>query len=338
MFSKQTIVTLMFVLATGCVTERPPGEGDDDGSGSGSGSAIDPSWVASPYVGALAADDSHVYFGGESDGTLARVSVNGGTPEVLYTAPPVTGASNMAFTGISAIYLGPTDIAFVVDSSDFAAGTQQRTLMTIPKAGGTAKQLSTSNDSRAYLGATIEGSNVYFSTFTALLRVPIAGGTVQFVGESPTSVRYWAFSPTVIGGQLYWAEDHAIYRVAATATDGEGTMFAHTDYGMTIVGTTPTSLVVGVSSQLGLYNPADQFAEIELATGTVSAFHPFGAQIRDAVVAGDDLFAATFDGVLRAPRSGAAPTTLMTGQSNAVTATASAVFVGTPTGITRIAR
>jgi hypothetical protein len=69
----------------------------------------------------------------------------------------------------------------------------------------------------------------------------------------------------------------------------------------------------------------------------VSAFHPFGGELQGDVVAGDDLFAATYDGLIRAPRSGAAPTKLTTVQSNAVTANHDAVFVGTPTGITRIA-
>jgi hypothetical protein len=338
MFSKQTIVTLMFVLATGCVTERPAG--DDDGNGSGSGSAIDPNWVASPYVDSLAADDSYVYFASDrsqTESVLARVSVNGGTPEVLYTAPPADTTVFTAFSRVTAIYLGPNDIAFVVSVGDLASGAQERTLMTVPKAGGTVKELSTSNDSRSFLGATIEGSNVYFSSFTALLRVPLAGGAVQFVGESPNSVQYWAFSPTVIAGQLYWAENHEIYRVATTATGDDGTMFASTDYGMTILGTTPTSFVVGVSTQPGLYNPANQFAEIDLATGTMSALHPLGGELVNAAVAGDDVFAATYQGLIRAPRSGAAPTTLTTDQSNAVAVTAGALFVGTPTGITRIA-
>jgi hypothetical protein len=333
MFSKQTIVTLMFVLATGCVTERP--EGDDDGGGSGSGSAIDPEWVASPYVGTLAADDSHVYFAGQSDGSLSRVSLGGGTAEILYTAPmPSSTTANVAIT---AIYLGPSDIAFVVDENDFIEGTQKRSLMTMPKAGGAAKELSTSPDSRAYLGATIEGSFVYFSTFTALLRVPLAGGTVTRVGESPNSVQYWAFSPTIIADQLYWAESNSIYRVAASATDDDGTLFATLPGGGTILGTTPTSLVVGLSDPYGLYDPATQFAEVDLATGNVSAPIAFGEEIQDATLAGDDVFAATFHGLVRVARSGGAPVQVTTDFAFAVTATDDAVFVGTQTGIMRIA-
>jgi hypothetical protein len=336
MTSKQTIVTLLFVLATGCVTERPEGDDDGGGSGSGSGSALDPTWVESAYVGALAADDTHLYFANQTGGTLARKSLAGGAVETLFTAPAPT--SQTAITGITAIYLGPNDIAFVVDEQDYTAQTQKRSLMTMPKAGGAARQLSTSQDSRAYLGATVEGSYVYFSTFTALLRVPLAGGTVTRVGESPNSVQYWAFSPTIIGDQLYWAELNSIYRVAANATDDDGRLFANLPGGGKILGTTPTSLVVGLSDPYGLYDPATQFAEVDLVTGNVSAPIAFGEEIEGASVSGDDVFAATFHGAVRVPRSGGAPVVLTTEFSTSVTATDDAVFVGTSTGITRIER
>jgi hypothetical protein len=334
MCSKQMIVTL-FVLATGCVTERPQGDDDGEGSGSGSGSAIDPSWVTSPYVGALATDSNHLYFAGQSDGALARVPLSGGAPETIYMAPSTTGDANAAVT---AIYLGANDVAFVLDVSDFVAGTQQRTLFTIPKAGGTAKQLSTSQDSRSYLGATVEGSYVYFSTFTSLLRVPISGGTVELVGQSPNSVRYWVFSPTIVNGQIYWAESNSLYRIAANATDDEGTLFTSLPGGAKILGATTTSLVVGLSDPYGLYDPATQFAEVDLATGSLSGPIAFGEEIQEATVAGGDVFAATFHGAVRVPRSGGSPVQLTTDFATSVAATDHAVFVGTSTGITRIAR
>jgi hypothetical protein len=329
MRSSLSVVTLMFVLATGCVSERPSGDDDDDGGGSGSGSAIDPDWLASGPVGTLATDSTHLYFAGQG-GTLMRVPLAGGTPETLYTMPPITEG----FGGVEAIYPAGNDIVFVTQVTDYQTSTT-KSLLVVPKAGGAALELSTSQDSRSYLGVTIAGSNVYFSSFTSLLRVPLSGGAVTFVGESPNSVQYWALSPTIVGTDLYWAEGGELYRIPSTATHGEGVMFAELTAAPSIVGTTATSFVTALAPDL--YDWPTQIAMVDRATGQVGAPVALGDQANQLVVVGNDVYAATFDGVVRVALGGGAVEHLTTESSMYVAATPDAVFVPNMTGITRIA-
>ncbi len=330
MRSSSLLMTLMFVLAAGCVSERPSGDDDDDGGGSGSGSAVDPGWLSTGSVGTLATDSTHLYFAGE-DGTLARVPLGGGTPETLYTMPPITDG----FGDVDAIYPAGNDVVFVTQVTDYQGATT-KSLLVVPKAGGAARELSTSQDSRSYLGVTIAGSNVYFSSAYSLLRVPLAGGTVTFVGESPNSVRYWALSPTIVGDDLYWAEGGELYRIPSSATHGEGEMFAELTAAPSIVGTTATSFVTALSP--GLYDWPTQVALVDRATGQAGAPVALGDQANQLVVVGSDVYAATFSGVVHVPLGGGAIEHLTTEASMYVAATPDAVFVPNMTGITRIAR
>lgn len=318
--------SLLAVVAAGCVTERADG---GTGNGSGEPSEIDDSWSTGAYVSALATDGSHVYF--VSDGVrLARKAIGGGSEETLFEL----AAAQDAFALIVRLHVGPSDIVFVTDEYDIESGQSSRRLMALPKAGGTPKQLASSQDVRAFLGATVDSTHVYFSTFTSLLRVPIAGGTVQFVGESPNSVRYWAFSPVVVDTQLYWAELGAIYRVSATGIDQEGTLVTSVDGEARIISADPFVVTAGPSDYSGR---AESFAVIDRATGTPGAEVGFGEQVDAAITAGDSVFAVSDTGLIRVPLAGGTPVHVTTTAATAIAATADDVFVGTATGITRVA-
>lgn len=322
--------SLLAVVAAGCVTERADdGTGTGTGSGSGEPDTIDERWSTAAHVSELAADSSHVYF--VSDGVrLSRKAIAGGSEEALFQLD----AAGDAFTMIIALHVGPSDIVFVTEAYDLETGYSTRRLMTMPKTGGTARQLASSTDVRAYLGVTVDSTHAYFSSFTSLLRVPLAGGTVQFVGESPNSVRYWAFSPVLADRQLYWAEMSAIYRVSATGVDQEGTLVANIGGEARIISADP--FVVTASPSFDYSGLAESFAVIDPTTGTRGPDVPFGEEVDAAITAGDSVFAASRSGLIRVPLAGGTPEHVTTTAATALAATDDDVFVGTATGITRV--
>ncbi len=78
------------------------------------------------------------------------------------SAPDVLG-------GIASLSVGATDVVIVETELDSTGGTK-KTLSIIPKAGGAGGVLATSQDSRAFLGVTLDGEYVYYSSNTSVLR------------------------------------------------------------------------------------------------------------------------------------------------------------------------
>lgn len=319
-------LVLSLLFATACTPDDRP---DDRGAPDAPPVVtVEPGWL--PISGtALAADDQHLYVGGA---TLDRAPLAGGAPETLYTVPPVENG----FAEIADIYLGPQDIVFVTATLDSSLA-QTRSLLRIPKAGGPVTTLATSQDQRAFLGATIDGDNVYFTTFTSILRVPLAGGATKFVGESPNSVRYWCFSPTIVGDQLIWAEDAHLYAIAKSATNGDGAPLASLPGVGRIIGT-DGALVVALSSQIANQGGPESFVEVDPTTGATTAPIAFGRDIFQAIATDAHVWAAGFDGLLRVDRASGAAELVTQDAAFAVAASADAVFVATSDGITRVAR
>lgn len=324
------ILSLVFAAAA-CTTERPT-DVPVDGSGSGSGSGVDLDWVPNLTATALATDASYLYIG--TGPALARVPLAGGTPEPLYTAP----SSADAVTVIEKIAVGPSDVVFVASSLDTTTGAQQLSLYRLPLAGGTATMLATSADSRSYLGITIAGTDVIYSTFTALYRVPLAGGASKFIAQSPRSVRYWIFSPTVLGANLVWAEGAELFSIPMTRT-GQGVALATLPGTGTIIGGDATKLVVALSSAIANQEGPTSFIEIDPATGAAaSAEIAIGHAANEAIATTTDVWAASLQGLVRVPRSGGAPEIVIPDPTFVVASSADAVFSATNAGIARIAR
>ena len=329
MRSSLSFVSLFFVFMLGCAADH--GAGDDTGSGSNEESPIETDWVASPWVSRLAVDRDHVYFVAGGGAELSRVPLAGGNPEPLYQV----ASDPASFAMIDALVVGANDIVFVIDDYDTATSAQTRTLYALAKAGGTPRMLASSQDSRAFLGVTIDGESVYFTSFTSLVRVPLAGGQTQFVGESPESVQYWAFSPTVVGDRIVWAESSSLFAIGKSSSSREGTRLAYVPGSGKIIGS-DASLVVALSGQFDFLAPASKFIEVDPATGLLGPLVDVGATFDDAAVTAGAVWAASHDGLFRVPRAGGAPEQVTTATSLSVAAGEGAVFVGTETGITRV--
>jgi hypothetical protein len=330
MRSSISFISLVFVFVLGCVGDRATG--DDSGSGSGSQeSPIDPDWLAAPHVSRIAVDASHVYFVAGGGSELSRAPIAGGSPEVLYTVP----SGGTTFDMIDALVVGPSDLVFVVDSYDTETQVQTRTLYALAKAGGSPRMLASSEDSRAFLGMTVDGGQVYFTWFTSLMRVPLASGPSQFVGESPELVQYWALSPTVVDDRIVWAESSSLFAIAKSSSSREGTRLASVPGSGKIIGYDST-LVVALSSELDFLGRAARFVEVDPTTGLTGPVVDAGTMFDDAAITADAVWAVGQGGLVRVPRAGGAPEQVTTTHSLAVAAGTGAVFVGTEDGITRV--
>lgn len=324
------LLSLVFAAAA-CTTDRPTEvPGDGSGSGSGMGLVVDLDWVPGLTATALAADASHLYIG--SGPTLSRVPLAGGVPETLYTAPAAPDTAMV----IEKIIVGPSDVVFVQSAFNTTTSAQQLSLHRIARSGGAATMLATSADSRSYLGVTIAGTDAIYSTFTAIYRVPLAGGASKFVAQSPRSIRYWIFSPTVLGTNLVWAEGAELFSIPMART-GEGVSIATLPGTGTIIGGDATKLVVALSASIANQEGATSFIEIDPSTGAAaSAPIELGHATSEAVATSTDVWATSLDGLVRAPRSGAAPTLVVTDPTFVVAASNDTIFTATNAGIARI--
>lgn len=326
----RTWILSLVLAAAACATDRPteevPGDGPD------AGSRVDLDWVPGLTATALATDANHLYIG--TGPALSRVPLAGGSPEPLYTAPASPQTANV----ITKLVVGPSDVVFVQTSLDTSTGAQTLSLYRLPLSGGVPTMLASSSDSRSYLGMTIAGTDVIYSTFTALYRVPLAGGPSKFIAQSPRSIRYWIFSPAVLGGNLVWAEGAELFSIPMTRT-GAGVSIATLPGTGAIIGGDATKLVVALSTSIANQEGATSFVEIDPTTGAAARDPiPFGHVTEQAVATSSDVWAASFDGLVRAPRDGSAPEIVITDPTFVVAASSDAVFTATNAGIARITK
>lgn len=314
------------ILASGC-------GGDDASSGPAPDApvAIEPGW-SSVVATVLATDEEYLYTGGE---VLARIPIAGGAPETLYTLP-ATGE----LVQFSSIHPGPAEVVFVTTALS-TDGEFRKQLLKVSKSGGPPLTLATSSDQRAFIGVTIDGGQVYYSSFTNLYRVPLAGGEPRFVGESPESIQYWIVSPTILGDELYWAEGTVLFKIAKTATGERGTLAAELGLTTRIIGSGGAGepLVVALSVGNVSFGGALAFAEVDPATGMLARTPiELGHEVDVSLATADAVWGASSAGVIRVPRAGGAAEQLTSEPTLAIAASEEAVFAATSSGITRLAR
>lgn len=327
------IALASLVLVTAC--SAAPGDdpaSDATNPGPDASRAVDTEWLPGVFATSLATDDRFLYIGSD---TLSRVSLSGGASEALYSCAPPADPQVPVICRIETIIVGPSDIVFVQSRQEVQAQTTERTLIRIPIAGGAPTTLGTSLDPRSYLGVTIVGADVYYSTFTAIYQVPVVGGATKFIAQSPNTVRYWIFSPTVIGDNLVWVEGAALYTIPVGRT-GKGTLLAPLPLpGKIIRDEDATTLVLALASQ----DAPDEFLEIDRTSGAaLGAPIQIGRFAQEMIATESDVWSATLGGVLRSPRGGGAPEVVTTTPALVLAASSDAVFTAMNTGIVRIAR
>lgn len=328
---KHGLATVWIGLALGC-GGQPSGATDDgapvDGA-PGDGSSL---VVASSTIGQLAADDHALFY---VEGTSVKAfPLEGGTPRTLYTDTPPA----QALTQIDRLVVGSSEVLVVVGHLDPTTLASDQTLVLVPKLGGPPRVLATSNDVRAFLGATFDGEYVYFSSFDSLYRVPRAGGPTTFVGESNGSTHYWIFSPVVTADQVYWAEDTSVFRMARTESTRRGAPLAvlpAAESGKIVA--SGSKFVVALSPELDFQSPPDAFVEIDPATGAVGTRIPLAdANILQVVATERDVWTVSLTGLVRVPRVGGPPVQVLTDPCSSAVTTGGSLYVTTEAGITRL--
>jgi|GEM_PF-6549375 len=314
------------VLVVGCGSQRP--ESTVDGApGDGSTSVVE-----SSRIGQLAADDHDLFY--VEDTAVKAIPLAGGTPTTLYTAVAPTGALTM----IDRFVVGSSELLFVVSHIDDVTLATDETLFLVPKTGGTALALATSNDSRAFLGAAFDGNDVYFSTFDSMFRIPRTGGTTTFVGQSNGSTHYWVFTPVLTADQVYWAEGTNLYRMARTDSSKRGGLFAtlpESESGKILA--KGAKFVVALSPDLDFLAWPDAFVEIDSTTGAVGTRVPLAvANILEVAVTNSYVWTASPTGLVRVPRAGGEPVQALAAACTSVVAAGSSMYAATNAGIMRI--
>ena len=319
---------LLAAALVACSSSRPDTPAPD-GAVTPDAPALQDNWLPDGAFD-LAADDTNLYLANGAEVVAAPLA--GGAPVKLYepTLPP------NGFAMIGGLVVGATDLLFVTAVTD-ENGATTKTLYVVPKAGGTPLALATSQDSRAFLGATFDGDDVVYSSFTSVLRVAKTGGTPRYVGESEGSVQYWIFSPVAMPDAWLWTSEGTMYRLPRTSTDQTGHAFAELpETGEAIAH--DHALVVALSPDIEYDGHFDAAIEVNPATGALGPRVPLGTvQAMKVAANADTLFAAGQDGLWRVPRTGGTPQQLISGFCLAVTATRDAAFAACGKGITRIA-
>ncbi|MBL0219462.1 MAG: hypothetical protein IPQ07_37035 [Myxococcales bacterium] len=256
------LVLSTFSLATAAACGSDPSSMSPDATPGGS--TIDEQWYASSSgISALAVDGEQLVF---FEGAMLRTrSLTGGEPTTLATLTPPANPSS--FADVEELRVGPTSVAFVEGVLDAATGAVTKTLFLVPRSGGAPVVLSTSQDSRAFLGLAFDGDALVFSSNTSVYRVALAGGTPQYVGQSEGSVLYWIFSPLVQGDQILWAADAHLYRLARTSSNKRGMAFATLPAESAQIIAVDRGLVVALSPEIDFQAPANAIVEVDPVTG-----------------------------------------------------------------------
>lgn len=330
--SMKSLVLVALVAGSACGGNSGPGDADVDAGVP----AIDDQWLVATGIGALATDAQRLYF--VEGRSLRARPLEGGDATTLATLPD----PNPQFGGILSLHVGADEVAFVEGLVEGASGTQTQNLWIVPKVGGVPLQLATSMDPRAFLGVSIDGDFVYYSSSTSVLRVPRTGGTSQYVGRSDQTVQYWIFSPEVHDGQLYWAADSRLYRMPVGDSSGKGKPFASLPASSAKIVAHDRAFVVALSPQTDFLDEANAIVEVDPTTGAVGPAVPFGTSVDQVVATAADAWGATLNGVVRVPRTGGAPVQVTTTPgffiaAGTVPGQGEAVFATTDAGITRLA-
>lgn len=224
------------------------------------------------------------------------------------------------------------DLVWVEQITNVETSSDKRVLMRMSKSGGDAVELTQSRDVRSFLGVTIYQDHVYYSTFTSLMRVPLAGGDVKFVGESPGAVQYWIYSPRVIDGVIYWTSFGGVYQLTLGGSKVGKEVATLPGSGAISSGDDP--FVFRISQSI-FETSIDAALELDRSTMQVGPMRVFGSQIQDVVLAGENLWAATYDGFMRTGRMTGEPEIIAEGVAFGLVRVGNAIFVATDSGVGR---
>lgn len=227
------------------------GGGDGGGGGGSCSSTAHATMIADPFVGlAPSLDGSDVYYidptqgpdtgGGILTGVISHIKTDGTGGETIFT--PTTRP-------IFAATVQGANVYFFQLEADTGSGSPMH-LYSIPRAGGTATQVSTYDFSAVNLETTIEaptaeyrigifasqGTDVFMDEVTAISRISLTDGTRTVIADGSSAQ---IFYPTLIGTNiLYTGLDGAtasndLYSVPISATTASGTKIGTQSCGST---------------------------------------------------------------------------------------------------------
>ena len=171
---------------------------------------------------ALAVDSTSVYWTAQTDTTVMKVGINGGSPVALATAAQFPWPAS----------LQPTSIASDATNVYFANNTMQ-TVLKIARNGGTAVSLGGSGAWPSKLAVNASGVFWVVSTTGQVWKAPLTGGTSVTLVAAPSPDEQ---------SELLGADATDVYWLGkGTPGDGNGTI-----HKVSVNGGTPTTVISGL--------------------------------------------------------------------------------------------
>ena len=245
----------------------------------------------------LATDETYLFVG--AGDTLISIRHDNQATKTLFSVP--LGMANEDNI-ISEIYPAGLNVivAVLIDRINLTPPSreQRRQLWTVPLTGAPATLHYESIDPREFLGVATLDDFIYYSSFTALLKMPIAGGPTRFVAESPNDTQYWVLTPTIFQSNIFWAEGASIFVKSLLDAGEKGSLvatFATYDFNpLSLVPSEPGKALVNINGPL-----TTSIATIDLAQGrVVGPTVDLGVRAPKMALTSGAIWAITWDGLL----------------------------------------
>ena len=172
-------------------------------------------------------------------------------------------------------------------------------------AGSTLTGLAPETQIGGAVGLAVDSTSVYFTTGDAVMKVPLAGGTLTTLVSTPFTTGI-----ALQGNNVYFTTSSDAVEDPSTGT----VMSVPIGGGppMTIASGQASPGPIAVSSAGVFWSNSHAVMTVPLAGGTPKAFFPAGA--RGIALDAANAYLTTADAVVKAPLNGASPTTLASGQ------------------------
>lgn len=238
----------------------------------------------------LAVDGTSLYWVSPPDGTVKKIPKGGGTPTTLANSQ------------------GAWDLA-IDDSSVYWLGWSNDSVVKVPKGGGALTTLATGQSQPT--GIAIQSGAVYWTNTggNQVLAMPVTGGTATVLATGSAG----SFGSIVVDGSAaYWTDD--VSNKVMMAPKGGGTTIQLASGGI------PAGIAIDGNSLYWIDNSAaGSVMRLSLSGGSPTTFAASQSYPHRVALDATSVYWTLGNGsVLKALKSGGAPSTLYTGTNTAV--------------------
>lgn len=205
---------------------------------------------------------------------------------------------------------------------------------------GTHETFPATSETRSFLGMAWKGDDLYYSNFTQLYRArrDASGNWRSYsFSASPQMVRYWIWSPQVVGDNIVYAESARLLTVPAAASSQEGSVLATLPGTGRLVESAPGTTNAAFERFELASSGITAFTNVNLETGQVGMDFPLPADaLSDTFADTQYLWYASNNGVTRFARQNGVAQMVSAIPSWAITGTSNQIYFANADGIWRV--